>query len=445
MLDSLINTIASLKGAEKPMMDYSKCSSEDVNTHEYHMKLMFDNCGHNYFFMPIVIREGKGPFIYDVAGKKYIDFMSSYSCVNQGHCHPKILAAMMNQAKRLTTTSFVTANDQLGPVSKHLCEVFKYDRIVFMNSGFEAVDTAVLLARKWGYKKKGIPEGRARILFPKKCYWGMMTSARVGSDDESLKTGFEPDNSELLNFDFVEFNNVDMLEAKLKSDTNIAAFIFEPVQGNAGNIHPDAGYYAKVRELCTKYNVLMISDDVQAGLGRCGRLLTTEWDNVRPDVVCLGKSLSGGFMPISAVLGDNEVMSVWSFGDHQSTYAASAIALATCKAAVDVLVDEKMIENSEKMGKIVELELRNYKYSFVQEVQCGKGLFASIQLKDELTAWTVAHHCLNNGLFVKPEVGHRIKIMPPLCITETTLREGLAILKRALDEYDNKGKLGLFS
>jgi ornithine--oxo-acid transaminase len=371
--------------------------------------------------------------------------MSSYSCVNQGHCHPKILAAMVEQAKKLTITSFGAANDQLGPVSKHLTTIFKYDKIIFMNSGYEAVDTATLLARKWGYQKKKIQPGKAKILFPKNCYWGMMTAARVGCDDPTRKQGFEPNDNEILNFDFVEYNNVDLLEAKFKADPNICAFLFEPVQGHAGIIYPDIGYYSRIRELCTKYNVLMVSDDVQAGLGRCGKLLTTDWENVRPDIVTLGKSLSGGFMPISAVLGDNEVMNVWSFGEHVSTYASNPLAMAVTRAAVDVLIDEGMLDNSEKMGKVVELELKSYKYNFIQDIQCGKGLFTSIQLKDELAAWTIAHSCLTNGLLLKPDAEHRIKIMPPLCITEITLKEGLAILKRALDDYEKKGKFSLIA
>jgi len=314
-----------------------------------------------------------------------------------------------------------------------------------MNSGFEAVDTAILIARRWGYKVKNITYPKATILFASNCYWGTLTSARAGCDDPKRREGYEPFATESLRFDFVEFNDIVALETKFKDDPTICAYLFEPVQGAAGNIHPDEGYYTKVRELCDKYNILMVADEVQVGLGRCGKLLCCDWENVKPDLVTLGKSLSGGFMPISAVLGNNKVMDVLEFGDHHSTYAANPLAMAITKAAVDVLFEDNLIEKSEKLGEIVAEELRGYHYSFLKDIQCGKGLFASIQFGDQLACWTVCQKMLEAGILVKPEMGNRIKIMPPLCITPQELSEGLLILKQALDDYDSKGKFNLLS
>jgi len=249
--------------------------------------------------------------------------------------------------------------------------------------------------------------------------------------------------TQFFEVDFVEFNDPKQLEAKFQSDENIAGFIFEPIQGNAGNIHPDPGYYIKVRELCTKYNVLMISDEVQVGLGRCGKLLCCEWENVRADIVTLGKSLSGGFMPVSAVLADNDIMNVWEVGDHASTYAGNPLGLAIVEAAMDVLLDEDLIIKAEKLGKILAEELESFHYPFIKDMQYGKGLFGSLQFPDKLTMWTIAKNMMENGVFVKPDPGERLKIMPPLCISEEDLRKGLKVLKDALDDFEKKGKLGL--
>jgi len=424
-------------------MDRPSTDSDDPATHEHHIKLLYDYCGHNNFFLPITMKEGKGSFVWDVTGKKYLDFASSYCCVNQGHCHPKIYEKLVEQGKILTQTSFVVPNNKLGPVSKHLAEIFGYDKITFMNSGYEAVDCALTLARKWAYKVKGVEKGKAKILFPKHCYWGMMLAARSGCDDPTRKEDFEPLASDGLLFDFVDFDDVEQLEAKFKANPELAAYIFEPIQGHAGNIHPSPGYFIKVRELCTKYKVLMIADEVQAGLGRTGKMLTIDWENVKADIVCLGKSLSGGYMPVSAILGNNAVMNVWSFGDMMSTYAGNPLACEIAKAAVDVLIDENMIENAEKLGKILDEELRKLHYPFIKDVQSGKGLFGSIQVTDMLATWTIAKYMIDKGVLMKPEVDSRLKFMPPLCISETDFRYAMAVLKEALADYDKKGKLSL--
>jgi len=447
MLGQIINKIATLTtGKNFPTLERpSHVDMKNTNTNEYHMALQYDHLAHNNFWLPIAIKEGKGSYIWDVTGKKYIDFMSAYSCVNQGHCHPKILEVFIEQAKKLTITSFVTTNDKVGPAAKRLTELLGYDKILFMNVGSEAVDCACLIARKWAYKVKKVPDGKAAILFPKMGYWGMTIGARAACDEKARREGFEPFASENLRFDFVEFNDLDSLETKLKGDPNIAAFVVEPVEGHAGNIHPKPGYLKGVKQLCEKYNVLMVCDEVQAGLGRCGKLFCHQWDDIRPDIVTLGKSLSGGFMPVSAVLADNNIMNVLSPDEYQSTYAANPLACAVAQKAVEVLFEENMIEHCEKMGKIVEEELKSYHYSFVTDIQCGRGLFASIQISEELGCWTICQMMLENGVLVKPDLGNRIKIMPPIIISEEDLKHGLKIIKDALDAYDKKGKLNLLA
>jgi len=333
------------------------------------------------------MHRGEGANLYDINGRKYLDFLSAFSSVNQGHCNPKIRDTLVKQSERLTQTSFITASDQLGPVSKFFSDVFKFDKILFMNSGYEADDTAILLARKWGYQEKKIPKDKAKIIFAKHCFWGTMIAARSGSDEKSRKENFEPLATQNLLFDFVEFDDPQKLEEKFRNDPNIAAFIFEPIQGHAGNIHPKEGYYKKVRDLCNLYNVLMIADEVQSGLGRTGKLLCVDWEDVKPDIVTLGKSLAGGFMPVSAVLANDNVMKVWNYGDHSSTFSANPLGLALSKRSVEVLFEDKMIENSEKLGRIVAEEMRKWKeeFDFITEIQCGRGLFTSIKFKDPQT------------------------------------------------------------
>ena len=441
-VNDMLEKVATLKGSipsyERPSGDHP-----DPETNEHHMALIFDHAAFVHVAFPFAIGKASGPYLWDVSGRKYIDFLSSYCCANQGHNHPKILEALTTQAKTLAVNSLVAAHNVLGPACKHLTERLGYDKILFMNSGAEAVDSAILTARRWAYIKKKVPDGKATILFPKNCYWGMNIVSRSGEDEELFRSKAGPLATEALCFDFVGFDDVEALEAKFKANSNICAYLFEPVQGEAGNIHPTVGYYTRVRELCTKYNVLMIVDEVQSGMGRTGKLFTCQWENVKADIVTLGKSLGGDFMPVSAVLADNEVMNVWVGGLHKSTYAANSLACAVAVASVDVLLDENLVERAEKLGKIIEEEFSTYNYSFILKKHCGKGLYTSIQLKDHLTCMTICKDMLERGILVMPSTGAHLKLMPTLCISEEDLREGLRILREALNDFDKKGKLGL--
>jgi len=444
MFNSLLEKATEF-GGRIPSYEKPKGTFTDPATSEYHMSLIFDHVAHCQITLPVVIDKAQGSYLWDVTGKKYIDFLSAYGCANQGHCHPKVLEALTTQAQKLPMNSMVTHHSALGPASKHLTEKFGYDKILFMNSGAEAVDSAILTARRWGYQIKKIPNGEATVLFPKNNYWGMITSSRSGSDDPMLREGAGPLATDAVRFDFVGYDDVEALEAKFKANPNICAFIFEPIQGHAGNIHPKPGYYARVRELCDKYDVLMISDEVQAGLGRTGKLFTCDWESIRPDMITLGKALGADFLPVSALLANDEIMDLWPPGSHVSTYGANSLACAVSVAAVDVLFDEGLIENAEKLGKVLEEEFKKYDYPFIIQKNCGRGLFASLQFKDYLGCLTVCTSMLEKGIMVLPGPGAYLKVMPPLCITEEEFRGALKILKECLDEYDEKGKLGLFT
>jgi len=341
--------------------------------------------------------------------------------------------------------SHIAMNDQIGPAYKYFTEKFGFDRILLMNTGADAVETAVLMARKWGYEKKKIPKGAAYLLCPSNNFWGKTIGARTGSDDQSLIKGFEPLSG--MNFDIVEYNSIFALENKFKSNPYIAAYLLEPIQATAGIIYPDNGYLNKVRELCTKYNVLMIVDEVFMGLGRSGKLFCFEWDGIKPDVLTLGKSLSGGFYPVSAVLGSNEVMEVLKPGDMDSTYCTNPMAVHIAKVATEIIFDEGLVENSYKLGKILEEELKKFKekYSFIKEIRAGKGLMAGIEIDTKLNAWTIAKMLLNDGLLVRPGKRNTLKIHPPLMIKEDELRFGLDLLGKAFESFDKTGKLNLFT
>lgn len=274
-----------------------------------------------------------------------------------------------------------------------------------MNAGSEAVDSAMLTARRWAYQVKKVPEGKATILFPKKNYWGLISSARAGCDESPRREYLEPLGTDAVCFDFVDYDDVEALEAKFKGNPNICAFLFEPVQGHAGNIQPQAGYYSRIRQLCDKYNVLMIADDVQAGLGRTGKLFTTDWEGVRPDMITIGKSLGGGFLPVSAVLADNDIMNLWTPGMHTSTYSGNTIACAVAVASVDALFEENLIENAEKMGKIVDQEFKSYDYPFIINKHSGRGLFCSLQFKDYLTCLMISQYMFEHGVLTLDSPG----------------------------------------
>ena len=390
---------------------------------------------HNYHPLPVVLDRGEGVFVWDSEGKKYFDFLSAYSAVNQGHCHPKIIEALVNQASKLTLTSRAFFNSQLGPYEKFICELFNYDKVLPMNTGVEGGETANKLARKWGYLKKNIPENKARIIFAKGNFWGRTLAAISSSDDPLSYEGFGP---YMPGYDLIPYNDLDALENELK-DSNVAAFMVEPIQGEAGVVVPDEGYLKGVKELCTKYNVLFIADEVQTGIGRTGKLLATDYENAKPDILILGKALSGGVFPVSAVLANNEVMMCIKPGEHGSTFGGNPLACVVAKAALDVIIDEKLSENAFELGNYFRSELNKFieKSDLVKLVR-GKGLLNAIVINDletSETAWNLCVEMKNNGLLAKPTHGNIIRFAPPLTITKEQLKTCTEIITNTVENY----------
>jgi len=390
---------------------------------------------HNYHPLPVVLDRGEGVFVWDAEGKKYFDFLSAYSAVNQGHCHPRIIEALVNQASKLTLTSRAFFNSQLGPYEKFICELFNYDKVLPMNTGVEGGETANKLARKWGYLKKNIPENKARIIFAKGNFWGRTLAAISSSDDPLSYEGFGP---YMPGYDLIPYNDLDALENELK-DSNVAAFMVEPIQGEAGVVVPDEGYLKGVRELCTKYNVLFIADEVQTGIGRTGKLLATDYENAKPDILILGKALSGGVFPVSAVLANNEVMMCIKPGEHGSTFGGNPLACVVAKAALDVIVDEKLSENAFELGNYFRIEINKFieKSDLVNLIR-GKGLLNAIVINDletSETAWNLCVEMKNNGLLAKPTHGNIIRFAPPLTITKEQLKTCIEIITNTVENY----------
>ena len=390
---------------------------------------------HNYHPLPVVLDRGEGVFVWDAEGKKYFDFLSAYSAVNQGHCHPRIIEALVNQASKLTLTSRAFFNSQLGPYEKFICELFNYDKVLPMNTGVEGCETANKLARKWGYLKKNIPENKARIIFAKGNFWGRTLAAISSSDDPLSYEGFGP---YMPGYDLIPYNDLDALENELK-DSNVAAFMVEPIQGEAGVVVPDEGYLKGVRELCTKYNVLFIADEVQTGIGRTGKLLATDYENAKPDILILGKALSGGVFPVSAVLANNEVMMCIKPGEHGSTFGGNPLACVVAKAALDVIVDEKLSENAFELGNYFRSEINKFieKSDLVNLIR-GKGLLNAIVINDletSETAWNLCVEMKNNGLLAKPTHGNIIRFAPPLTITKEQLKTCIEIITNTVENY----------
>lgn len=381
---------------------------------------------HNYHPIPVVLSKGKGVHLWDPEGKRYYDFLAAYSAVNQGHCHPKILAALEEQARTLTLTSRAFYNDQLGPYAKFITSYFGYERVLAMNTGVEGGETAIKLARRWGYDKKKVPENQAKIVFMRGNFWGRTLAAISASTDPSARRGFGP---YMPGYELVDYDNLEQLEAALK-DKNVAAVMLEPIQGEAGVVIPKAGYLKGVRALCDKYNVLMIADEVQTGLCRTGKMLACDHEGVRPDILVLGKALSGGVLPISAVLCDDEIMLNIRPGEHGSTYGGNPLACAVATAALQVLKDEKLAENSEKMGRLFRAEMAKLKdVPYVESVR-GRGLMNAIVVRKDgpVKAWDLCLKLRDNGLLAKPTHDHIIRLAPPLVITEIEMRECCAIL-----------------
>ncbi len=390
---------------------------------------------HNYHPLPVVLERGEGVYVWDVEGKQYFDFLSAYSAVNQGHCHPKIVSALVEQAQRLTLTSRAFYNDSLGEYEKFITSYFGFDKVLPMNTGAEGVETALKLARKWAYEKKGVAAEQAKIIVCKNNFHGRTISIVSASNDPDARINFGPFTPGIIS---VEYNNAAALEELLK-DKTVAGFLIEPVQGEAGVVVPDAGYLKKCYDLCKANNVLFIADEIQSGLGRTGKILACDHDGVHPDILILGKALSGGTYPVSAVLANDDIMLCIKPGQHGSTYGGNPLACKVGIAALTVLKEEKLAENSERLGKILLNELKAIQASFpelVKEVR-GKGLFCAMVIAERngKDAWDVCVELMKNGLLAKPTHGDIIRFAPPLVINEEQLMECVAIIRKVVKMF----------
>ena len=399
------------------------------------MKLENQYGAHNYHPLPVVLDRGEGVYVWDCEGKKYFDFLSAYSAVNQGHCHPKIINALVEQSKKLTLTSRAFYNSKLGEYEKFMCDLFGYDKVLPMNTGVEGGETANKLARKWGYMKKGIEENKARIIFANGNFWGRTLAAISSSDDPVSYKGFGP---YMPGYDLIPYNDLNALENELK-DPNVAAFMVEPIQGEAGVVVPDDGYLEGVRKLCDEYNVLFIADEVQTGIARTGRMLATDYEDAKPDILILGKALSGGVFPVSAVFANDEVMLCIKPGEHGSTFGGNPLACAVAKAALEVVIEENLASNAEKLGAYFRNKMNEYisKSDLVTLVR-GKGLLNAIVINDDeksSTAWDLCVKMKMNGLLAKPTHGNIIRFAPPLVINKEQLDTCIDIIISSIEEY----------
>jgi len=404
-----------------------------MNKSQYYIDLEEKYGAHNYHPLPVVLKKGEGVFLWDVDDKKYFDFLSAYSAVNQGHCHPKIINALKDQASTLTLTSRAFYNDTLGIYEKYITNYFGYDKVLPMNTGVEGGETANKLARKWGYLKKGIKKNKARIIFAKGNFWGRTLAAISSSDDPLSYEGFGPF---MPGYDLIPYNDLNALEQELK-DPNVAAFMVEPIQGEAGVVVPDDGYLSGVRDLCDKYNVLFIADEVQTGIARTGKMLATDYEIARPDILILGKALSGGVFPVSAILADDEVMMCIKPGEHGSTYGGNPIANKVVMSALEVVKEEKLSDNAFILGKILRNELRLIDTDMITCVR-GKGLLNAIVIKPKRgkEAWDVCLALRDNGLLAKPTHGDIIRFAPPLVINKDQIYECIEIIKKTILSFN---------
>ena len=391
---------------------------------------------HNYHPLPVVLKEGKGVFVWDIEGKKYYDFLSAYSAVNQGHCHPVIIKALVDQSKKLTLTSRAFHNNVLGNYEKYITSLFGYDKVLPMNTGVEGGETAVKLARKWAYEVKKVPANQAKIIFVEGNFWGRTLGAISSSTDPSSTTGFGPF---MPGYEIIPYNDISALKNALK-DPNVAAFMVEPIQGEAGVVVPDSDYLSKAFNLCQKSNVLFIADEVQTGIGRTGKMLCCDHHNFKPDILILGKALSGGVFPVSAILSSDEVMLTIKPGEHGSTFGGNPLACEVAIAALDVIQKENMIENAEKLGKIFRKEINDFiKNSSITKLVRGKGLLNAIVINDDEngdTAWNICMSMAEKGLLAKPTHGNIIRFAPPLIINEEQLKDCIKIITTTLNEFD---------
>ncbi len=396
---------------------------------QYYLQLEEDFGAHNYHPLPVVLEKGKGVFAWDVDGKRYYDFLSGYSAVNQGHCHPRIIQALVEQAQKLTLTSRAFYNNLLGEYEKFATEYFGYDKLLPMNTGVEAVETALKLCRRWGYEKKGIKDGEAKIVVCENNFHGRTTTVISFSTDEQSNAKFGPYTP---GFIIIPYNDTDALQKALE-DKNVAGFLVEPIQGEAGVCVPDEGYLSKAKQLCEAYNVLFIGDEIQTGLGRTGKMLACDHENVRPDILILGKALSGGTIPVSAVFADNDIMMTIKPGEHGSTYGGNPLACAVAMESLKVLKEENMLQNADAMGALMRGEIAKLNSPFISTIR-GKGLLNAIVIEhaNKDAAWELCLALKENGLLAKPTHGDKIRFAPPLTITREQILECVDIIRRSL-------------
>jgi len=392
---------------------------------------------HNYHPLPVVLERGQGVYVWDVDGKKYFDFLSAYSAVNQGHCHPKIIGTLVEQAQKLTLTSRAFYNSQLGRYEEFVTRYFGYEKVLPMNTGAEAVETAIKLCRKWSYEKKGLPENAAQIVVCENNFHGRTTTIVSFSVDSEAYNNYGPFTP---GFIVIPFNDADALEKVLASNPNIAGFLVEPIQGEAGAYVPDDGYLKKCYDLCRQHNVLFIADEVQTGIARTGKLLACDYEDIHPDILILGKALSGGAYPVSAVLSSHEIMDVIHPGQHGSTFGGNPIAAAVAISALEVIRDEKLAENAAFLGEIFRKEMKQFcETSAIASFVRGKGLLNALVINNEGhkdLAWEVCLRLLANGLLAKPTHTNIIRFAPPLVMTEEQLMECIGIIKRTISEFE---------
>lgn len=391
---------------------------------------------HNYHPLPVVLSRGEGVYVWDVEGKKYYDFLSAYSAVNQGHCHPKIVNAMTSQAQTLTLTSRAFYNDMLGKFEKYACETFGYDKLLPMNTGAEAVETAIKICRKWAYEKKGLAENEAQIIVCENNFHGRTTTIISFSSDPVARKNFGPYTKGFIK---IEYDNLTALEEALKTNREVAGFLVEPIQGEAGVFVPSEGYLAKAKALCEKYNVLFIADEVQTGIARTGKMLALDHEGVRADLLILGKALSGGAYPVSCVLADKGIMDVIGPGNHGSTFGGNPVAAAVGIAALEVVKEEKLAENAQVLGELFRAELNKFipNWTIVNAVR-GKGLLNAILIndtEDSSTAWDICLALRDNGLLAKPTHGNIIRFAPPLVMTREQLLDCVSIIVKTLEQF----------
>ncbi|RFS15411.1 ornithine--oxo-acid transaminase [Emticicia sp. C21] len=392
---------------------------------------------HNYHPLSVVLDKGKGVYVWDVEGKRYYDFLSAYSAVNQGHCHPRIINALIEQSQKLTLTSRAFYNSMLGRFEEYITQYFGYDRVLPMNTGVEAVETAMKLCRKWGYQVKGIPENKAKIIFAGGNFHGRTLSVISASTDPTAKKEFGP---YMTGIEIVPYNNIEALEEALINDPYIAGFIVEPIQGEAGVVVPDDQYLPEAYRMCKASNVLFIADEIQTGIARTGKLLATDHYNIRPDMIILGKALSGGVLPVSAVLADDEIMLTLKPGEHGSTYGGNPLACAVAMEALKVVKEENLAENAELLGNIFRQEMQKLvvETTIVTQVR-GKGLLNAILIdttEDSDLAWDICNKLKDNGVLAKPTHGNKIRLAPPLVMTESQLWDCIEIISDTIRSFE---------